>query len=171
MQMTPVQMVRMVFIQVGGSDGPGGTATKWGPVIQLPQTQSWNARIRPPAQAHATTGLNVDSARASRASAGISVVALNAMIVPPSPYSHAALPSAAEAVKTELPGVLGADVRAGVRDEAAHEPAVHDRLLDQQRGPKRLGDLQVAVGDRGLEQVDQHARDGRHHRRQAPRVL
>src|SRR5262249_60475857 len=55
--MPPVQVTRMVFTQVGGSLGPAGTRTKYGPVTHLAQTYSCTARTAPPAMAHARTGL------------------------------------------------------------------------------------------------------------------
>src|SRR5215475_2938198 len=87
--MTPVQMVRMVFIQTGGSLGPGGTRTKFGPVIHLAQTYSCTARTAPPATAHAWTGLN-EARGCARNDSGsipwIAVFCLNAdcIVSPPS---------------------------------------------------------------------------------------
>src|SRR5262249_10308319 len=91
--MTPVQVTRMVFIQVGGSLGPAGTRTKYGPVTHLAQTYSCTARIAPPASAHAWTGL--DEARGcaytdSESIAWIAVLWLNAVgiVSPPSCDHH-----------------------------------------------------------------------------------
>jgi len=39
----------------GGSDGPEGTRSKYGPVTQLIQTYSWNARRTPPMTAKILT--------------------------------------------------------------------------------------------------------------------
>src|SRR5262245_55507051 len=93
-QMTPVQMVRIAFIQVGGSLGPGGTRMKFGPVTHMVQTYSCKARIKPPAQAHATTGWNDGRDGASNASVGRSRISLffrNAICIvsPPSRWSRA----------------------------------------------------------------------------------
>src|SRR5215470_9877395 len=87
--MTPVQVTRTTFIQVGGSLGPAGTRTKYGPVIHLVQTYSCTARTAAPAMAHARTGL--DEARGcarndSKSISWIVVFWLNAgcIVSPPS---------------------------------------------------------------------------------------
>src|SRR5262247_2428589 len=74
--MTPVQVTRMVFIQVGGSLGPAGTRTKYGPVTHLAQTYSCTARTAPPARAHVWTGLNEARGRACNDSGSISWIAV-----------------------------------------------------------------------------------------------
>src|SRR5262245_27973099 len=91
--MTPVQATRMVFIQAGGSLGPAGTRTKYGPVTHLIQTYSCTARTAPPARAHAWTGL--DEARScacndSGSIAWIEVFCFNAVgiVSPPSRERH-----------------------------------------------------------------------------------
>ncbi|WP_369828122.1 hypothetical protein [Mycobacterium sp. 852002-51163_SCH5372311] len=53
-------MIRTTFINIGGSLGPLGTRTKYGPVIQRIQTYNWKARITPPTMAQIRTGLAVD---------------------------------------------------------------------------------------------------------------
>src|SRR5262249_48786211 len=72
----------------GGSLGPAGTRTKYGPVTHLAQTYSCTARTDPPASAHAWTGL--DEARGcaytdSESIAWIAVLWLNAVGILRSP--------------------------------------------------------------------------------------
>src|SRR5262245_25509106 len=91
--MTPVHVTRMVFIHIGGSLGPAGTRTKYGPVTHFAQTYSWTARIAPPARAHAWTGSNEARGGACNDSgsiAWIAVFCLNAVgiVRPPSWRDH-----------------------------------------------------------------------------------
>src|SRR5690242_20784038 len=60
--MTAVQVNRIAFMNVGGSLGPGGTRSKWGPAIQRIHTYSWKARMAPPAMAQVRTGLALGGA-------------------------------------------------------------------------------------------------------------
>ena len=67
-----------------------------------------------------------------------------------------------KASEAELPGVLGGDAHAGVLHDAVAEPAVHHGLLDERRAATGVGRLDHPRGDGGLEQVEQHRRDGSH---------
>ena len=51
--------VRKAFMNIGGSDGPPGTRSKYGPVIHRIHTYNWSARTAPPMVAQIVTGLTV----------------------------------------------------------------------------------------------------------------
>src|SRR5262245_13102451 len=92
--MTLVQVTRTILIQVGGTLGPAGTRTKYGPVIHLAQTNSWTARSAPPMSAHAWTGLNEECDWAYNDSTWISWISAlflngDAIVSPPSPAHDA----------------------------------------------------------------------------------
>ena len=54
---TAVQVTKMTFMNVGGSVGPGGTRSKFGPLIHRIHTYNWKARIAPPTVAQMWMGL------------------------------------------------------------------------------------------------------------------
>src|SRR4051794_27522121 len=64
--MTPVQVKRIAFMNVGGSVGPAGTRSKLGPLTHLIQTYSWNARMTAPTAAQTWMGLDLDWGSAPR---------------------------------------------------------------------------------------------------------
>src|SRR5262245_18673274 len=82
-----------------------------------------------------------------------------------------AFPPTAEPVETEFPSVLGRDLHPALPGETTHQPAVHHRLLDEQDGTPWAGHLKRVGRDGGVEQLDQHARDRRHHRGQPLGIL
>ena len=58
-QRTTALAISGIFMYIGGSFGPAGTRSKYGPVIHRIHTYSWSTRIAPPNAAQILTGLPV----------------------------------------------------------------------------------------------------------------